>query len=120
MNTSVICQKDSIIIEPSGKIERDLKDILKRSGIINIVIVNLYCMNTRFEKIKELTKDGANLKIFHGGNAEIFNNMLEAFDLAERNDIEYMERLKIPEIVISYWKFYFKNFPATISKNEEI
>lgn len=116
MTASINCPSTMII----GSIDsiEGVASILRESFIKNIAVIDMQCMNSKFVQIKELLDDSLNLKIFHGGNTKIFNDMLETFYLQKRTDVVYVQRLNRQEIVRAYWNYYFKKFPPTISKRE--
>ncbi len=127
MTVLITSQKVAVIIEPDRKNEKEAKRMIKKLHLKKIAIVNICCMNTQFHQIRELINNKALLKIFHGGTVKIFNDMLEVFQLAGRNDFRYVVKLEISKIMIFYWKHHFGIFPPTISKsargglsNEEI
>ena len=58
---------------------------------MNIHCLNNQFLNNDFLQIKELIEKSNYLKIFHDGKKEDVDNMIFAFSLRERCDINYIE-----------------------------
>ena len=110
----------AMIIQRTETKKEMIKKMLERLWIKNIAIVDIkcVCMKDYFlqKQIYELKKDSTRFKLFHGGNVEIFNNMVESFSLKERKDFKYQEILEEKEVMVSFWKFCsLVPFPHTFS-----
>ena len=107
-----------VIISSNKKVVVNIKRILKNTGIKNIALVDIFCMNSRFDEIKELLNNTQLLKIFYGCTIKVFDHMVNTFNLQNRMDLKYAKILT-PEIITRhYWESCFKIFPATISHDE--
>lgn len=108
----------AVIIESSNNFG-EVASILKKSYVKNIAVINIRCLYDQFAQIQDLMNDNIRLKVFHSGNIGIFNNIIKSFgiDSAKRTDIVYIQRFSRQEVVRSYWNYYFKKFPPTISKS---
>lgn len=108
----------AVIIESRNNV-RWVTNILKKSFVKNIAVINIRCLYDQFAQVQDLMNNDIRLKIFHSGNIGIFNNIIKSFgiDSVKRGDIIYIQHLNRQEVVRSYWNYYFKKFPPTILKS---
>lgn len=101
------------IVEPNFDRFKEVKKVLGRLRKAKIVIINIWCINNQnlFLKIKKLINDQNYLKIFHGGNEKVFDNMVISFCLQNRKDIVYVnDELERRKLADCYQKYTFKSF----------
>ena len=109
----------AVIVESNWIKYYKTKKVLGKMNQMNIAIIDIWCLNNikKFVEIKKLLNGNSRLKIFHGGNETIFNDMVRLFALEKRDDVVYAMCLESRIVAHLYQKHIFKPFTPSLSSN---